>query len=137
MERRRPTGILIIAILMIIIGIGSLILGIAALSFGLLLSSSDQDLPGGLAPGIIASGGFTLALGIATLVISWGLLKAKGWAWLLTVIIAIISIINSIAALFVGSIPHIIMIIIYGAILYYLFRPDVKSYFGRAQEIQK
>jgi hypothetical protein len=131
MERRRPRGIIIIAILMIISGIISIIIGLSTLAFGLALSGiTELELPG-FAPILIGVGAFTLALGIATIVISWGLLKAKGWAWLLTVIIAIISIIGSIAAIASGSIWHIILLVIYGAIVYYMFTPDVKAYFGR------
>jgi hypothetical protein len=133
MERRRPRGIIIIAILMIISGIISVILVLSSLVFGLALSGeSELELPG-FAAIFIGVGDFSLALGIATLIISWGLLKGKGWAWLLTVIIAIISIIGSIASIASGSILHIILLIIYGAIVYYMFTPDVKSYFGRAK----
>jgi hypothetical protein len=34
-------------------------------------------------------GGLTIALGIASLVIAWGLINAKRWAWILPVIISI------------------------------------------------
>jgi hypothetical protein len=132
LERSRPRGIVIIAILMIISGIISVIIGLSSLVFGLALSGiSELELPG-FAAIFIGVGAFTLALGIATLIVSWGLLKGKGWAWLLTVIIAIISIIGSIVSIASGSIWHIILLIIYGAIVYYMFRPDVKAYFGRA-----
>ena len=48
-------------------------------------------------------GGLTIALGIASLVIAWGLINAKRWAWILTVIISIISIITSIAGIVSGA----------------------------------
>jgi uncharacterized membrane protein YjjP (DUF1212 family) len=57
------------------------------------------------------------------------LFTAKYWAWLITVILAIITIIFSILS--IGDIVNITTLIISGAILYYMYRPYVKSYFGR------
>jgi multisubunit Na+/H+ antiporter MnhB subunit len=61
----------------------------------------------------IAFGGVILAIAIASFVVAYGLLKGLGWAWTVTVILSIISIIIS------------------GIILYYLYRPHVKAYFGK------
>jgi hypothetical protein len=72
-----------------------------------------------------------IALGVAGLVVAWGLLIAKGWAWIITVIISIISIITSIVGIASGGFYHIITLIIYAVILYYLYKPEVKAYFGR------
>jgi hypothetical protein len=84
------------------------------------------------------------------LVVSYGLLKAKRWAWIVTVILTIIAIItqltsiiststlsqsltNDISALMSGITAHIIGIAINGIILYYLYRPNVKAFFGRSK----
>jgi hypothetical protein len=72
-----------------------------------------------------------IALGVTGLVVAWGLLNAKGWAWIITVIISIISIITSIVGIASGGFYHIITLIIYAVILYYLYKPEVKAYFGR------
>ena len=82
---------------------------------------------------VMVTAGIAMALGIANFVLSWGLLKGKGWAWIITVILAIISLIFSIIGLASGSIPNIISMIINGVILYYMYRPEVKSYFGRVK----
>ena len=113
MQTKRPLGVTIIAVLMIISGIVSIISGISLLLFGI--------------------GIFVVILGIATLVIAWGLLKAKPWAWTLTVIISIIAIIVSIVGIATGGFHQVISLILYGIILYYLYRPDVKAYFGKTK----
>lgn len=41
--------------------------------------------------GLIAIGSLRIALSIPSLVIAWGLYRVNGWAWLITVIFAIIS----------------------------------------------
>jgi uncharacterized protein YqgC (DUF456 family) len=80
---------------------------------------------------------------------SYGLFKGKGWAWTITIILTIIGIAIQIVSTSVGSvfiaslnnannvssgiIGSIIGIAINIAVLYYLYRPHVKAYFGKAQ----
>jgi hypothetical protein len=99
--------------------------------------------------GIIV-GAIVLAIGIGYLVVSYGLLKGMAWAWTITVILTIIAIViqiisvvsaslvsasyfSDLDALVSGIIAHIIGIAINGVILYYLYRPNVKAYFGKSQ----
>ena len=97
----------------------------------------------------IAIGAIVLAVGIGYLVVSYGLLKGKGWAWIVTVILTIIAIAVQIvsgitASMFnasfiddtnsfvAGIIAQIVGIAINGVILYYLYRPNVKAFFGKS-----
>ncbi len=97
----------------------------------------------------IVIGAIVLAVGIGYLVVSYGLLKGKGWAWIITVILTIIAIAVQIvsgvtASMFdasfvddtnsfvTGIIAQIVGIAINGVILYYLYRPNVKAFFGRS-----
>ena len=130
LEKNRPRGVTIVAILMIISGILFIIGGLSIVSFTLLISGSGM---GGLAAMLYGLSGFVIALGIASIVVAWGLLSAKGWAWIVTVILAIISIIASIVSIASGGFFQVIPLIIYGVILYYMYRPEVKSYFGRVK----
>ena len=125
-EKTRPLGVTIIAILIVISGVLILLVGIGLVAIGPII---------GLV--FVAFGAISLAVGIAYLVMAYGLLKGKGWAWTLSTIVLIIGII-----LEVISIPRtiasgsslsgdIISIAISAFILYYLYRPHVKSYFGR------
>ena len=156
MERAkaRPLGVTIIAILAIIDGIVLLTGGILAVTIVPMLSSG---LNGGLSNitvtsqqgelvnvqstgmnGIVATiamvaGSIAIVLGIVWFVLAWGLLTGKGWAWIITLILAIISVIFSIVGIVSGGAPSIISLIINGIILYYMYRPNVKSYFGRVK----
>ena len=135
MSQHRPTGITIISVLMIIGGIILLFTGITPLFLGPLISidsdSSTSEL--GL---IITIGGLVLVgLGIASFIVSWGLLKGKGWARTITLIISIIAIIFAIVSLVSnGDLIHIIPVIIYGIIIYYMFTDKVKLFFGKIKE---
>ena len=159
METNRPVGVTIVAILRIIGGIILLLGGIGLVTIAPFVgqlnvnttsSTSHNGVP--VTPngaGINLSnnntsflffaafvgviGSILIFLGIASFVVAWGLLKGKGWAWIITVILAIISLVFSIIGLASGSIPNIISIIINGVILYYMYRPEVKSYFGRVK----
>ena len=98
----------------------------------------------------IAIGAIVLAVGIGYLVVSYGLLKGKGWAWIITGILTSIAIAVQIvcgvtASMFnasfiddtdsfaTGIIAQIVGIAINGVILYYLYRPNVKAFFGKSQ----
>ena len=140
MQQKRPTGVTILAF-MIISGIASIIIGLGVLGSAFVLSlvahdsnvgtvRQDAEL-GTLAGLLIGVGGFTIALGIASLVVAWGLLNGRGWAWIITIIISTVSIITSIVGIASGGFYHIITLIIYAVILYYLYKPEVKAYFGR------
>jgi ABC-type glycerol-3-phosphate transport system permease component len=140
----------IIAILNIIGGIIMLLIGLGLAIAGAIipfvpqsefqqqqqnLTTDDIDLsqvpPSFLGGGILAIGGILIAIGILSFVVAYGLLKGRRWAWTLTVILSIISIVLSAISIAAGSVPSIISIIISGIILYYLYRPHVKAYFGK------
>jgi hypothetical protein len=86
-----------------------------------------------------------LAVGIGYLVVSYGLLKAKRWAWTISVVLLFIGIVIDVASVIFGIFAinmdidafltansgSIVSIIINVIILYYLYRPHVKSYFGK------
>lgn len=115
--RARPLGVTILAILAGINGIVSLVVGIiASLIFP-------------------AAGVIGIVIGLIWLGLAWGLWTAKGWAWIITVIIAIITIIFNILGAITGHGEQIISLIIAAVMLYYLFRPSVKAYFGRGTKI--
>lgn len=95
--------------------------------------------------GLSAFSGFFLLVGtilipfaIAGFIVSWGLLKGKGWALIGAIILIIISILLRVIiismegmgedAISIGG--NLVVFIIQGLILWYLFRPNVRSYFG-------
>jgi len=160
LERRRPTGVTIIAILTIIDGILLLLEGSGMVVLAPLISQINVDdsnasnssislnvngtigtIPNNalfvLGGFIGVLGGMLIALGIATFVVAWGLLKGKGWAWIVTIVITIISIVLNIISIVAGSIEGVVGLIINGVIIYFLYTPNVKSYFGRTYSITR
>jgi len=133
--QHRPTGITVISILMIIGGLILLFTGISPLVIGPLISI-DSDYSISVLGFLIAIGGLVLViLGIASLIVSWGLLKGKRWARTITLIISFIVIIFAIISLVSsGELTHVISIIIYSIIIYYMFTDKVKLFFGRINE---
>lgn len=114
-------------------------LGLAAISSVLpTMTTIDPNAGGqmalaGLVGGAgIAVGGILIILGIISFIVAWGLLKGKGWAWSLTLILSVISIIIGIVSMAAGNFGSIINIIIAGIIIYYLYRPHVKAFFGKS-----
>ena len=149
--KERPDGITVIAILIIIGGIFLLIGGTSLLGLGAVLSTASEDIiqSNGISSDLtqlaslgtipIVLGAVMLILGIAYLIVSYGLLKGKAWAWIITIIVTIIGlIVQIISAIIAGSITssalyglasHIVGMIISGAIIYYMFRPHVKAFY--------
>ena len=136
MTQHRPDGIVMIAILMTIGGIILLFTGITPLIIGPLISINISDYEISQLGLLITIGGLILvALGIASFIVSWGLLKGKRWARTITLIISFIAIIFAIISLVSSEdLIHIIEIIVYGIIIYYMFTDKVKLFFGRVKE---
>jgi hypothetical protein len=95
----------------------------------------SQILPSLLGGGFLAIGGILIAIGIFSFVVAYGLLKGKDWAWTLTVVLSIISVVLNAISVAMGNIASIVSIIISGIILYYLYRPHVKAYFGKVGRV--
>lgn len=156
METKRPVGVTIIGILVLISGIILFFAGIGLVALAPLISQvniennntsnssisiningTDVTIPnnalfilGGFM-GVV--GGILIVLGIASFVAAWSLFTGKGWAWIVTIIITILSIILNIILIIFGTFESVIGLIINGIIIYYLYRPSVKSYYGRVE----
>jgi hypothetical protein len=71
-------------------------------------------------------------LGIAYFVMAYGLLKGKGWAWTITVVLSCIGIaLGFVSVVITGNVGAIFNILINAFILYYIYRPYVNSFFGK------
>jgi len=117
----RPTGVTILVILMAISGTFVILIGLLFSTYAAIVGIDT-----GAFLGIIS--GVLVILGIATLVMAGGLEKGKSWAWSITRILVIISIVFEIIS------QNVIGLIIDGVILYYLYRPVVKAYFGKNKQ---
>ncbi|GBC71745.1 hypothetical protein HRbin02_01533 [Candidatus Calditenuaceae archaeon HR02] len=132
-SKTRPTGVTVLAILEIIGAILSLLAAMAFFALGALAGAgSELGVMGGLFAAFgVAFGGLLLILALIGFVIAYGFWTGKGWAWILGIIFSIIGIIIGLVSI-IGNPTSIIGIIINGLILYYLTRPHVKAWFGKA-----
>jgi len=158
-KMERPLGVTVIAILVVIGGIMSLFGGISLVIVGALLSTSFTDVSTtspiiGSLFGVLSAalGAVLLVVGVGYVIMSYGLLKGKGWAWTITIILTLIGIAINIISAITGGVSNISTInnmngdsnsFIYGivgsvigiaisvAIIYYLYRPRVKLFFGK------
>lgn len=168
-EQKRPTGVTIIAILTIVGGILIFVLGISLTALSILTSvsptnisittntnTSNNNFSNDVTSFFIifsaVVGSVFLVMGIAYLTMFYGLLKGKGWAWLLTMVLLIVGIIIQIVSITAGDVftlseinkdrtnsrstvseitISIIGIAINMLIISYLLRPHVRAYFGR------
>ena len=152
-KQSRPRGVTIITILIIIAGVLSLLIGIGLVVIGpfIMNVSPNSNLGSQIEPQIlglvfVVFGAISLALGVANLVMAYGLWKGKGWAWTISIIVLFIGIAVDIISLSTTSagvlsntgsnllgniVSGIVSIGISAFIAYYLYRPHVKAYFGK------
>lgn len=136
----RPTGVTIIAILAFIGGIFAIVAGLGLTVLGGILGgalAASGEAAGGIFGGLMAVFGIgTLGIGIAEIIVGWGLWGLKPWAWMVAVILFIANIALSLLTALGGgdliSLNTIVGIAIPAIILYYLMTPPVKTAFGRA-----
>jgi hypothetical protein len=117
MQRNRPLGVTIIAILAVLGGIGSLLSGLTVLAIVPIL-------------GIIL-GGILIIIGLAYFAVAYGLWKGLSWAWVFTLLVSVIGIIVGIGSIVVGNVGSLFHIMVNAIVIYYLYRPNVKAYFGK------
>jgi hypothetical protein len=151
----RPTGVTILGVLFVIGGAFALLGGIgtlAAIPFaanmipnavnnGLefngspLTPSQESVLVEGSGPVLTALGAILIPLGITSLVVAYGLFKAKTWAWSIAVVLSAFLFAINVISLVTGNINAItgavIGMAINAIVLYYLSRRNVRQYFGK------
>jgi len=134
----RPTGVTILAILALIGGLISLFLGgfetLLGPQVGEEMSKQTTDTSAAAYGSAITVMGIGLLFhGVLQLITAFGLFALKAWAWLLAVVMQVLSLVLNgmqLAADFnAGVVTGGIVALI---ILYYLYRPHVKQAFGRA-----
>jgi uncharacterized membrane protein (DUF2068 family) len=80
-------------------------------------------------------GAVLIPLGVASLVVAYGLFKAKSWAWSVAVVLSIIGIVVNVISLVTANMGAItgalVDIAINAIVLYYLSRRNVRQYFGK------
>ncbi|UCE09871.1 MAG: hypothetical protein JSW61_13005 [Candidatus Thorarchaeota archaeon] len=115
----KPTGVLILAILQLIIAILWLALGALLLMAG---TGTLLDII------LMFLAVFPIVLGVIGLILFYGLYTLKGWAWLWALIINILGILSGL----MGSLTDIVNLLSLGlsvVIVLYLLMPATRAYF--------
>ena len=163
MLEHRPTGVTILGALFVIAGVFTLLGGIAilvAIPFVANMNSNTinnhQLQSNGAATPLTPNqqtvlvygsrlllavlGSVLIPLGIASLVVAYGLFKGKGWAWSIAFVLSAIGIAVNAISLVTGTMNTITSavfgIIINAIILYYLSQRSVKQYFGKVKSAE-
>lgn len=123
MTKQRPTGITILAILSAIGGVLTVLAGLALLGMGVGLGALGSGF--GFLSGTFG-GVVLLALGLVTLYVAWGAWNLQSWAWMWMVVVIVISLVVAVLN------RNWFSAVIDAIIVYYLYRPEVKTAFGRA-----
>lgn len=146
----RPLGVAVLAVLDIIGGILAFIGGITMAAVSAMVNNPDirdmirdQMISAGVAnvdaildmlvTVLIVVGVIMFIMGLVGVVVGWGFWAGKQWAWIIGVIFYVVGVVISVVGMVwpVWSPTSVIGIIIGAVILYYLFRPNVKAWFGR------
>lgn len=123
---QRPSGVVVIAILDVIIGIFSI-------TVSLLLEAGNtiEILNPKLTADVGAFATIIAILGILAVVMSYGIWKRKRWAWTYSVMVAALGFLTSITAFFFGSTISVLNAGLQALVIYYLTRSNVKAYFPK------
>jgi hypothetical protein len=136
--QKRPTGISVLFWVYLILGILSLlwsgmVLGIGGLSafFGGIFGMDNVSTFGSSSAW---SGYIGIITALVQIIVAFGLLPMKKWAWVLAVIGVVLTVIQGIIGIFAGGIFAFICgslgLIVPAIILFYLLRADIRAAFG-------
>lgn len=135
MKPARPTGVAVLAILDLIGGILALLVGVLLVGIGGtgILSQFGYGFYSGF---VSLFGGIIVIVGVLALVVGWGMWTGKRWAWVLAIVLYALGILSNLGSLAGGSVSSIVGLLIYALLLWYMFRPHVKAFFGRGMPAQ-
>jgi hypothetical protein len=126
----RPIGITLLAVLHVIQAVILFLGGIGLIALGAFIRRGLFGLPRFLNGVAYLIGVVVLIIGLLYLGLAWGLWTGKGWAWILSLILTALGLIGSLISLVRGGFGMVVVLILDAAILYYLFRPTVRVFFG-------
>jgi len=128
----RPLGVTILGVLGILLSALALLGGLALTVFGLSFVPGLGDLSTMFAflGGIVSVIGVVIAFaGVVGLVLSWGLLARKYWAWLIWLICEVLTVIGSLFSALGAPLAAIPGLAVSAIIIWYLLQPHVRAWF--------
>jgi hypothetical protein len=132
MEKPRPTGVTVLAILEALIGLVMVFEGSGLALLGALAGMFTEGLADflGALSGIL--GVVMIVIGVLSFFTAFGVWNGRSWAWTLSVVLTILGLLFGLIFLFGSLILQIVWIVVYAVIIYYLYRPNVKFFFGKS-----
>jgi hypothetical protein len=132
-QAARPFGVTVVAVLQIL-------LGILELAGGMVLTFVRFVLPA-MFPHVrffatrsVFSGLGLIVFALVDFILAYGLWEGRGWAWVGSLIFAVIGLVFSALSLFIGPrVGGVVSLVIDLVILYYLMHPGVQGYFGKGK----
>lgn len=129
----RPLGITILVVLEIMLGAIDVLFGLLLLTAYLLVVSIPWlGMYAGFELFLLPLAFFLLIFGLFAFVLAYGLWTGRGWAWISSMMLAVIGMIVAVVGLFLGSFANVVPLILYALILIYLNTYHVRVFFGRA-----
>ncbi len=119
-KKKTPFGIIIITMLTVISG-----LILFAMSFATLMILTPLD------PIRLMGSMFLLILGTASIIASFGLYNGKGWSWTLLLILSGFGAAGYLLNIVNGQIFSVIGLVINAIIIYYIYKPHIRKFFGK------
>ncbi len=139
MPTQRPNGVTLLAIVFIILSLLSLFWSLLVFGFGattgIVGTIFGGDVMATVGRAQTINGIVGVVSAVINLIVAYGLLALKRWAWVLALIGVGITVVSGIMGLFSGGFVAvccgIIGLIIPAAIVYYLLQPEVRRAFGQ------
>jgi hypothetical protein len=131
LQKTRPTGVTVLAVLEILSGLMLLLAGLGFVALGTLATMPTLALPEFLVAIAGILGAVFIILGIVSFALAYGLWTGRGWAWTLSLVFAVLGTLLGLLSVLGSPVSGIVQILVCAIIVYYLYRPYVKSYFGK------
>lgn len=138
---QRPLAVTVLAVLAIIGGLLGIVAGLGMLgvsAFAVFAGTAPQSGEATSAGLLDATGtglgAAALAIGILNLLFGLGAWLVMRWAWMLGILIQILSVVQVVAGWLINgfTVGGMMILLVNAGLLYYLLLPDVKRAFGRA-----
>jgi len=126
----RPLGITLLALLHLLQAVIFFVVGVGLIVLGAFIGHRLFGAVRFLHGVVALIGVVVIVIGLLYLGLAWGLWTGKGWAWILSLVLAFLGIIVSIISLVGRSFGTLIVLILDAIIVFYLFRPNVRAFFG-------
>jgi hypothetical protein len=144
-ESHRPTSVKVLIVLAFILGALSIVTGITGILLGAQVVGDYSSLAATI---LLLLGAIVFLFGILEIVYGVGFLQGNGWSWTLAMVVAVVSLVSSIAVLGLQAIgvstDVVVLVVLYtisaialiplmtsSLTIYLLTRPNVKAFFGR------